>query len=695
MTRRAIRIGSGAVLAFGVTSALLLGQNQRPPTFRAGAVLVTVDAYPQRDGRTVEGLTAADFEILEDGKPQKIENFEFVRIEPSLSESERRDPNTQRESLDQAADPHNRVFVVYLDTLHVTVSGSHDIRRPLVDTLNRIVAPNDLFGVMTPNLQPRHIVLGRRLMAVEEQLTRYWTWGERQSGMPDPADPIEATLTACFAYLPNGSEWKVQDNGATRRLDHVLIDRRREDRVLTSFEDTISHLSTLREARTVLMLISDGWLLFGPARDLEQNASVLKTPAGQPLTINSAGRLGVADTLASGAEPGACNQELLRLIEMDSRIRFRTLLMQASRANISVYPVTPGGLGVFDSPISDKDQAFLLGREFSRVTSRIDGLRTLAENTDGLAIVGNNDLSTGMKRIIDDVSAYYLLGYYSTNTRNDGRYRKIELNVKPPGLNTRARRGYFAPTESAAAAGPKGPPPGAATAASDSGAEAAFGTLARLKTTTAVYTSATAAGDELRVVVELASTQLSDDRWSQGADVALTAIGPAGQTIAGPTARIAAGQRSALVRLQLGSPATGGWRIQTRVSAGTAALDDVTQLQLGGGRLLGEAVMFRGTPAASSPLRPVADAQYRRTERVHIEWNVTGPLDRREARLLGRNGQPLPVPVSVTEREVLGRPGIAADLNLAPLSAADYVIELIVGAGSQMERRFIAIRVVQ
>ena len=149
------------------------------------------------------------------------------------------------------------------------------------------------------------------------------------------------------------------------------------------------------------------------------------------------------------------------------------------------------------------------------------------------------------------------------------------------------------------------------------------------------------------------------------------------------------------MRLQLGSPATAGWRIQTRVSAGTAALDDVTQLQLGGGRLLGEPVMFRGTPAASSPLRPVADAQYRRTERVHIEWNVAGPLDRREARLLGRNGQPLPVPVTVTEREVLGRPGIAADLNLAPLSAADYVIELIVGAGSQMERRFIAIRVVQ
>ena len=138
MTRRAIRSGSGALLALGVTSVLVLAQNQRPPTFRAGAVLVTVDAYPQRDGRTVEGLTAADFEVLEDGKPQKIENFEFVRIEPSLSESERRDPNTQRESLDQAADPHNRVFVVY--PRHAARDGVRIAQHPATRSSIRSIA---------------------------------------------------------------------------------------------------------------------------------------------------------------------------------------------------------------------------------------------------------------------------------------------------------------------------------------------------------------------------------------------------------------------------------------------------------------------------------------------------------------------------------------------------------------------------
>src|SRR5262245_60663047 len=85
-------------------------QNPQRPVFRGGANLVTVDAYPRRDGRIVEGLTLSDFEVLEDGKPQAIDQFEFVRVEP-VPEADRRDPNNQREMLQLAADPHNRVFV--------------------------------------------------------------------------------------------------------------------------------------------------------------------------------------------------------------------------------------------------------------------------------------------------------------------------------------------------------------------------------------------------------------------------------------------------------------------------------------------------------------------------------------------------------------------------------------------------------
>ena len=98
MFRMYLRPVAGAVVVVCAVAALAARQSsapqqQRPPVFRGESVLVTVDAYPQRDGRIVENLKAEDFQILEDGKPQSVESIEFVRVEPSLSESTRRDPN--------------------------------------------------------------------------------------------------------------------------------------------------------------------------------------------------------------------------------------------------------------------------------------------------------------------------------------------------------------------------------------------------------------------------------------------------------------------------------------------------------------------------------------------------------------------------------------------------------------------------
>src|SRR4029453_15929624 len=105
-------------------------------------------------------------------------------------------------------------------------------------------------------------------------------------------------------------------------------------------------------------------------------------------------------------------------------------------------------------------------------------------------------------------------------TKNDGRYRRIDVQMKPPGLSTRARRGYFAPAEGAGTAGGRtGPPPGSATTAMASNVEAAFGSLARLKATTALYSYGVVADGEVRLAVEIAASQLVDGRWAQGAAV--------------------------------------------------------------------------------------------------------------------------------------------------------------------------------
>ena len=90
-------------------------QDPQRPVFRAGVDVVRVDVYPRRRNKIVEGLTAADFQLTEDGVSQTIETFEYIPIEMGRG-IEPLDPRNAAEAQRMAADPRNRVFVFYLDT---------------------------------------------------------------------------------------------------------------------------------------------------------------------------------------------------------------------------------------------------------------------------------------------------------------------------------------------------------------------------------------------------------------------------------------------------------------------------------------------------------------------------------------------------------------------------------------------------
>ena len=138
MLRRLCSLGClAAVCLTGVVLPAAVPQDPQEPVFRGGVTFVNVDVYPRRDGRLVEGLRAEDFEVLEDGKPQKIDAFEFIRIAPNAPDADRRDPNTKEEGDKLAADPHNRVFVFYLDLFHMNFGDPGIVRGPIVEFLGR------------------------------------------------------------------------------------------------------------------------------------------------------------------------------------------------------------------------------------------------------------------------------------------------------------------------------------------------------------------------------------------------------------------------------------------------------------------------------------------------------------------------------------------------------------------------------
>src|ERR671935_840441 len=145
---------------------------------------------------------------------------------------------------------------------------------------------------------------------------------------------------------------------------------------------------------------------------------------------------------------------------MDDEQHFRMLLDEANAANVSFYPIDPRGLVVFDEPIvkpttgappAGSTTLTPLTVDAARLRARLTSLRTLAEATDGLAIVDSNDLSKGLRRVVDDLSSYYLLGYYSSG-KLDGKFHAITVRIKRPGVQVRARRGYLAATAAEAAA---------------------------------------------------------------------------------------------------------------------------------------------------------------------------------------------------------------------------------------------------
>jgi VWFA-related protein len=143
----------------------------------------------------------------------------------------------------------------------------------------------------------------------------------------------------------------------------------------------------------------------------------------------------------------------------------RDLLAAATRANVAIYGVDPRGLGgmalegIEVQSFPDDPTLGINSTSFqNELRLSQDSLRVMSNETGGFATVNTNDFGTAFQRIVDDNSSYYVLGYYPTNDRRDGRFRKIEVRVPGhPQARIRARKGYFAARGRAPETKPAGP----------------------------------------------------------------------------------------------------------------------------------------------------------------------------------------------------------------------------------------------
>jgi VWFA-related protein len=683
------------------------------PTFRAEANYVRVDVFPTKDGQAVRDLTQADFELYEDGVPQKVETFEHVEVRTRLPQEGRREPNTAAEGRAMAEDPRARVFIVFLDTYHTEVDGSHRMRRVLVDLLDRIIGPDDLFGVMTPEMSATDVTLARRTTTIEGYLSRYWYWGRRDR--ITTLDPIEQQYEECFPEGqgemcsdpsdPTGRR-RVQQGDIYRGVAREMIARRREKRVLDALTDLSRWLGGVREERKAVITISDGWLLFRENKNLLRQGPCGMAPVGPQVGVGPDGRLTSDLPLAQGNySPQTCVHDRQTLAYLDNWQFFHDMFDEANRYNVSFYTIDPRGLPASDAQIWEDvppavDQRML--------TTRIENLRTLSLNTDGLSVTNSNDIQKGVRRIVDDLTSYYLLGYYSTNAKLDGKFRSIKVRVKRPGVDVRARRGYKAATQKELTEG-RQLTSNAAAAAPPSAFAAAMGALAAARSDFRFLTSVSwiaaplddsvpGAKSQLWVTGELDEATAKGPEWGSGATAEVLLTAEDGVKIAEQTVKFDVPVRVVSVALPDVAIGPGEYALRLRVKpagGGLPFMDTVRFTVADDGDLVGKPRLLRRGPTTGPQFVVTADPRYRRTDRIKVEVPMLGAADKAEGELLDKNGQALSIPVQAGMRDEDGAlKWASAEAALAPLAPGDYALRATITRGSKTEQVVTAFRVV-
>lgn len=361
MRLRRLLLGA-AVLA---ASAILHAQQQA--IFRTETNYVELDAVvTDAGGHFAPGLTAADFEIREQGRPQSISTFTNIDMpmgpgkvsstpSPVLFRPDL--PQTERLSAD-------RVYLLYLNAASPLL-----VRVRAREFVRDFLQPNDIAAVWDAESPRQNIAFTNNKETLLAAIGPGAGAGPAVSGSPSERAATEGS-----------------------RL-----------------RDAVDWLSGIQGRRKSLILFTEGWRM------------ELGAP-GQPPRTNQA-----TDWLV-GRGPG--------LIDA---------LMWPSDVHIYAYDVR--GLVAPDTHLSSSASALPLNAAANarfEETENVSLLRTIADQTGGLAFVASNDYRRGFARIVEDNSRYYMLGYYSPNVKRDGAFLSLTVHVTRPGLRVRARSGYLA-----------------------------------------------------------------------------------------------------------------------------------------------------------------------------------------------------------------------------------------------------------
>jgi VWFA-related protein len=403
------------------------GQDAPVPTFPAAAELVQIDVVvTAADGVPVRDLRREDFEILEDGRPQSISHFAVGTASSPAAAPGTGGPTAAAATpapgqWAQPAAP-GRTLVLVFDDLHLGASHLSAAKREATRFLLEEVGPLGQAALVTTSgvrgvLQPLTRDRGALVRAVD-RVALHDRSSRMRFGSPYISEQQAEQIERFGELASAGNEafelavaqfmeeyWVGRDAAipmVRERVRSILDEGARHTRAtLSALEATVRSLASVR-GRKVVVLLSDGFFL------------------GRGTSSESA-------------------YDLRRITDA------------ATRSGVVVYSIDAGGL-TLPTPagaVTEKgptDFAVRARVEIGQDENRREGMRAVAEETGGFAVLSSNDLGKGLKRIVEDNEVYYLLAYEPVSSRRAGRFRSIRVRLPArPGLVARTRKGYFEP----------------------------------------------------------------------------------------------------------------------------------------------------------------------------------------------------------------------------------------------------------
>jgi VWFA-related protein len=397
----------------------------QPPTFPAQVEQVVVDVVvTDKKGKPIRGLTKNSMTVTEDGVPQNVVTFEAVELPEQPEPVGPPPPRVSVNTVPQ--EQRGRTFVIVFDDIHLTPFRARDAKAAVASFLNKGVREGDRVSLIS---------------------TAGGTWWTTR---------MESGRAKLLDILKGFDGRLIRDTGPDQMSDweamriYMYHDPDTMQRVLRRFQTygvaaTMSSQSQ-QQSNSTSGTIDDPYVN-GRAADVYFQA-----------TNRSRITLDVLERALNGLQGAKGRKSVILVSEgfiYDSNLdEFKRVNQASRRANAAVYFLNVRGLegmplamtAEFGPALPDQDVGFA----FMDALDAVEGSDEIAADSGGFKINNTNDLSGGIQRIADETRVYYLLGYNPSNTARDGKFRKIQVKLaQGRGLEVRARKGYYAPSDAA------------------------------------------------------------------------------------------------------------------------------------------------------------------------------------------------------------------------------------------------------